>query len=297
LWIPALAAVSLFQPAELVGQQPFRTKVSIVAIYATVQDRQGGLVTDLAQSDFEVLDDGKPVELTLFRNEAVPITAVLLFDTSGSVTEQSNRLFSATSEFIGALWPSDRLRIGSFADEVSLSPLLTNDKRVLLRILNEVVWPGFTTALWQGLDSAITSLAGEQGRRVVIALTDGYYSPSNGGIPPLPGGAPRVKKRAAEDSDLMVYTIWSRQDSRDHGLSPDMVELSQLTGGGHLILPHDADLRLAMVQLANELRHQYVLGFSPARMDGKQHKLEVRLLRPGMTPRSRTSYLAVEKQP
>jgi hypothetical protein len=36
----------------------------------------------------------------------------------------------------------------------------------------------------------------------------------------------------------------------------------------------------------------YLLGFSPQRLDGKVHKLEVRVTQPGLSARARKSYLA-----
>ena len=52
------------------------------------------------------------------------------------------------------------------------------------------------------------------------------------------------------------------------------------------------ELGATFTRVAEELHSQYVLGFSPAVLDGKVHKLEVRLKKPGMEARARKSYLA-----
>src|SRR5262245_46134882 len=57
-----------------------------VAVYATVIDASGRLVPDLDKTDFTVTDDGKPVELTTFSNASQPFTAVVMMDTSASMT-------------------------------------------------------------------------------------------------------------------------------------------------------------------------------------------------------------------
>ena len=44
--------------------------------------------------------------------------------------------------------------------------------------------------------------------------------------------------------------------------------------------------------MADELHRQYAMGFSPEKLDGKTHKLEVRVKRPGMMARARRSYVA-----
>ena len=76
--------------------------------------------------------------------------------------------------------------------------------------------------------------------------------------------------------------------------SPDrnLRKLSEETGGGFFLLKRKDDLGPTFTRVAQELHSQYVLGFSPETLDGKVHKLEVRLKRPGMVPRARKSYVA-----
>jgi hypothetical protein len=52
------------------------------------------------------------------------------------------------------------------------------------------------------------------------------------------------------------------------------------------------DLGPTFTRVAQELHSQYALGFSPATLDGREHKLAVRLRQPGMTARARKSYIA-----
>jgi Ca-activated chloride channel family protein len=64
------------------------------------------------------------------------------------------------------------------------------------------------------------------------------------------------------------------------------------TGGGYFDLKKGADLNTSFTRIAQELRSQYLLGFSPAALDGKVHRLEVRVKRSGLKARSRRSYTA-----
>jgi hypothetical protein len=52
------------------------------------------------------------------------------------------------------------------------------------------------------------------------------------------------------------------------------------------------ELTSTFTRVAQELHSQYVLGFSPQNLDGKVHKLEVRVKKAGMVARARKSYLA-----
>ena len=68
--------------------------------------------------------------------------------------------------------------------------------------------------------------------------------------------------------------------------------MSEETGGGFFLLKKTAELSTTFTRVAEELHSQYILGFSPESMDGKVHKLEVRLKKAGMNARARKSYLA-----
>jgi Ca-activated chloride channel family protein len=76
--------------------------------------------------------------------------------------------------------------------------------------------------------------------------------------------------------------------------SPDrgLRKLSDETGGGFFMLKKKDELGSTFTRIAQELHSQYVMGFSPETLDGKVHKLEVRVKRPGMTARARKSYVA-----
>jgi hypothetical protein len=147
------------------------------------------------------------------------------------------------------------------------------------------VWPGGGTPLWKAIDVAMTSLAEQGGRRVVLLLTDGEDFP---GIKTLRGSLSDVTRRATDEA-FMVYAI----GMEGTGLDRDMVGLVQLSGGGHFQLKADADLPATFVRVVEELRHQYLVGFAPVALDGKVHRLDVRTTTPGVTVRTRQSYLAV----
>jgi Ca-activated chloride channel homolog len=307
LSIVAMTASGLSSQSQVQPQNPrptFRGGVRTVAVYATVQDRGGRLVPDLTRSDFEVRDNGRPVELTVFSNDQLPITVALMLDMSNSLRSEFERVRDAALHFVNLLGSMDRVRIGSFGDEVALSPHLTGDKRVLARVLDEELWPGGPTPLWSALHAAMGSLVSEPGRRVVLALTDGDDACVMR-IIPMPraiSGAPRpfesqnycstfsrVNARAARE-EFMFYAIGLPN------LSGPMRSLTVETGGGFVTLGDDVNLSQAFARVVEELRHQYLLGFSPAVLDRRTHTLEVRVRRPGLTARTRKSYIATDER-
>jgi VWFA-related protein len=199
--------------------QTFRSGVSAIPIYATVRNNDGSLVPDLTREDFEIKDNGVKRELTSFSREIVPITVTMMLDMSGSQEVGALWMRDGARAFVDAMLPVDRARIGTFGHEISISPRLTGDKQYLHRVLNEEIWPGGSTPLWESLDRAMTSLAGEPGRRVVLALTDGVdttrVSSAGGGLidrgtaVPDASGRPFRSLPRSVSSTIPWYSSWA----------------------------------------------------------------------------------------
>ena len=155
---------SKIQASQIQASPPvFRSGVQTVAIYATVNDREGRLVPDLSREAFTILDNGQSTPVTLFSNDIQPITVVMLLDMSGSMNARFLKVRDGTIGFINALLPADRVRLGSFGTEIALSPLLTGDKATLERICKEEMWPGGGTPMWNAVFAGMKSLTGEPG--------------------------------------------------------------------------------------------------------------------------------------
>jgi Ca-activated chloride channel homolog len=277
----ALAA-ALLAGDRVAGQRTvFRSSVGTVAVYPLVTDAQGRFATGLQRADFEVLDDGQPVEIAVF-SPSQPITATLLLDMSGSMEGRVLRVREAAGRFVEILDPDDRLQIGTFGSEIAISPHLTGDKTTLLRILREELWPGGATPLWLALDAAMTALQGEGGRRAIVLLTDGLDTSGT--------DEGRIVDRIGRES-FIVYGIGVDGVTLDKPL----IEAIADSGGAHATLRPNEDLTAAFARIADELRHQYAIGFNPARADGKRHKLEIRVKRPGYAVRAPKQFQAPDK--
>lgn len=283
---PAVAAQAPAPPAE---QPVFRAGSRIeVPIYATVLDGQGRLVTGLQQNDFTVLDNGRPVELTTFSNAPQPFTAVVMLDTSASMTNNLEFLKLAAEQFLIRLLPTDAAQVGAFNDKIQLSGRFTNDRDALIAALDELQF-GNPTRLNDAIDASLDALSRAEGRRVILLFSDGEDTASRIGFG-------EVLERARDD-EVMVYSIGLEseymQGTRMVRSRPsrDLRRIAEETGGGYFELKRTAELAPTFTRVAQELRAQYLLAFAPATLDGKVHRLEVRV-RPGLTVRARRSYVA-----
>jgi Ca-activated chloride channel homolog len=291
--VPLLAGPLVLARQE--PQQPiFKSNVRTVPIYATVVDPSGRLVPDLEQTDFAILDNGKPAEVSLFSNESQPFTAVVMLDTSASMTANLKLLNRAAEQFLLRLLPVDRAQVGAFNDKIQLSGTFTNNRDELIGALDDLYF-GNPTRLNDGIAAGLDALQGIDGRRVVLVFTDGEDTSSRIGF--------KTVLERARDEEVMVYSI-GLESEYFNGVrvvksrpSRDLRKISDETGGGYFELLKTAELAPTFSRVAQELRSQYLIGFAPAALDGKVHKLDVKVTRPGMTVRARRSYLAAPDKP
>jgi VWFA-related protein len=270
---------------------------------------------------------------------------VVLLDRSTSMRRNFDLVEKAAEQFVAAMLPADKARIGSFSDRIQVDPRdFTSDHDELINILRTELQFEGPTPLWNAVNVGITALLHQQGRRVVLVFTDGMDSPMN--TSSNNSSLKDVMKRA-EEENVMVYAIglagsvptfargsgggwggpggggggrrpggggfggggrggWggggrpggfgglgghrgTQTDRPDEGLP----KIAAATGGGYFELTSTDDLARTFTRVADELHHQYALGFSPATLDGKMHTLALRITQPsGLTARARKSYLA-----
>src|SRR5688572_6888942 len=290
LSVTVLLAGSLVLAQQPPPEQPvFRSAVRTVPVYATVVDASGRLVPDLEQSDFTLLDNGKPAEMILFSNESQPFTAVVMLDTSASMTANLKLLNRAAEQFVLRLLPVDKAQVGAFNDKIQLSGEFTNDRDALISALNDLYF-GNPTRLNDAIGASLDALQGIDGRRVVLVFTDGEDTSSRTSF--------KTVNERARDEEVMVYAI-GLESEYFNGMrvvrsrpARDLRRIADETGGGYFELQKTDELAPTFTRVSQELRSQYLIGFSPVALDNRVHKLEVKVNKPGMTVRARRSYLA-----
>jgi Ca-activated chloride channel homolog len=272
-------------------KQTIKVSTDNVAVYVTVTDNEKRLVPDLVLQDFEILDNLKPVNISVFENKPVPITTVVMIDTSGSITASLGFVKEGAEQFLLRLMPDDKAQVGEFSDKIKFHPgnFIDDRDRLIYLLKNELDF-GYPTRLWDAVDQSIDQLVTQDGRKVVVVFTDGDDTASKLGVG-------RVMDHARE-KDVMVYAVGLQTEyfngQQRVRSSPDrsLKKLAEDTGGGYFELKKTADLGETFTRVAQELHSQYVLGFSPETLDGKIHKLDVRVKKAGMNAQARKTYVA-----
>jgi VWFA-related protein len=229
-----------------------------------------------------------------------------MLDRSGSMRGNVRLVEQAAEAFVTNLGPGDAARIGTFADRIVIQPeAFTSDKNALLRILQSDRPVTGPTPLWNAIDEAIAALREREGRRVVLVFSDGGDSPANLS---LKNSSIMDVMRSAQQDDVMVYaiglqtTVLLGRNSRGGmgsmgsmtSIRPDpgLARIADETGGGYFELTRADDLAATFAAVADELHHQYALGFEPPRLDDRLHKLDVRVTQPKLKVRARKEYFA-----
>ena len=324
-------AILLCVPLAARQAQPpqFGAANRTVAVYATVTGARGRLVPDLTRDDFAIDDNGKRQTLTLFSNDVQPITMIMLLDRSGSMKQNFELEEHAAEAFVSQMLPGDKARVGSFAKYIQIDPEdFTSDRDTLIKILRTELQEDGPTPLWNAVDRGVDKLLIEQGRRVILVFTDGVDMPMN--FASHNKSLKDVMKRA-EEFDVMVYAIGlagqngmpdpgGRPADRGRGGAnpspfgglgrrglggtttagqmqmekPDegLPKIAAATGGGYFELTSPRELAATFAKVADELHHQYALGFTPEKLDGKMHDLTVHVSKPEFIARARKRYLA-----
>lgn len=284
------AGIAVLGLTVAAAQEPtFRSGSRVVPSFVTVVDSSNRLVTDLTKDDFEILDNGRPQEITTFDNEVRPFTVVVMLDTSVSMTDRLDDLNNGAEQFLLRLLPHDKGMVGAFNDKVEFASGFTSDRNSLVSSLKRLDF-GNQTRLYDGVHASLDELENVEGRKVILLFTDGADFGSK-----LSSGKALDRAR---DAEVMIYGIGLETEFFNGQMvvrsKPDSIlnRFATETGGGYFDLKKDADLNSSFTRIAHELRSQYLLAFSPAALDGKVHRLEVRVKRPGLKARSRRSYTA-----
>lgn len=295
--LASLVAAVAASVIALDGQQDkgrLRSSVEVTVVTATVRDDTGRLAPDLPREAFEIYEDGVKVPISQFTNERVPLGLGLLMDTSDSMFGRRIKDAQAAVErfLLELLAPTDAFFVLAFNHEPHLlfgwktAPDGVHEALGRLR-------PGGSTAIYDALYAALPFISNRPRERAAIVLiTDGDDTASDLTLHDLRPSLIRT--------DAFVYAIAiDTPEPQPMARRVNPASLNEITGqsGGRTeIVRSTEDLGPATANIAEELNHQYVLGYSsPTPGDGQYHSIRVRVNRDGYKVRARAGYVAARR--
>jgi Ca-activated chloride channel homolog len=251
LWAAGAAGTDLGVTSVLAQEQAqFSTGVQLVEVYATVTDQRGGLVTGLRASDFEVYENDEKQTISTFTAGEFPATVVLGVDRSLSMAGEPLRLAKLASQgFLRQLKPDDRSMVVAISNQADVIAQLSTDRAAQSDAI-AALDPWSTTALHDSIIGTLDRLDGEPGRQALVVFSDGAdrYSHST---------AAEVVDRARR-SHALVYLITIGKKRL-----PLAAELAAVTGGRSFLIKNAKQLDATLTTIAQEIRYQYLLGYTP----------------------------------
>jgi Ca-activated chloride channel family protein len=277
-----LAAMVLLFVLSAVAQDSettFKVDVKLVNVFVTVTDSQGAPVGGLQKENFQLKEDGKEQKIAIFRRESeLPLSIVLAVDTSLSTKKDLPLELASARKFAHAiLRPQDGMALYTFSEEVhELVPFTADLRRIdsgIDRIRN-----GSATALYDAVYLGSQALAKRDGRKVMVAITDGGDTMSQVDY--------KEALRAAQESEAIIYSIIivpiEASAGRDTGGEHALIQISSDTGGKYYYATSLPQLDEAFRKISDELRTQYLLAYYPSQRltDSEFRRIQVNLANP-----------------
>jgi VWFA-related protein len=309
------AAASILLPCLIAdGQAPkdekaatFRLDVRVVQVDAQVVDKKTRhAATSLKQDDFQVLEDNVPQKISLFSQDTMPLSVVLLFDLTDSVRPVLKSLAEGALEALQHLKPEDEVTVMVYAASAQVLQEATTDRALAVAAIEKAsrMESGEAAFFNEGIFQSAEQLAkgkNASSRRVIIWLTDDVPNvPSEDSVPlryrkSLNGAMPHTQAEAVQHllrTNTVVCSLLKQSDlsvSEESGLMskpaermlhpPGEVYKYASVTGGQVIEFKKKELKEKLALLIDDLRMRYTLGYHPSaqKPKGKYCAIKVKL--------------------
>ncbi len=285
LALPVLPAQAQDEPAV------FRSDARLVVLHATVVDQQGGLVTNLPQTAFRVLENGADQQIKVFRREDAPVSIGLVIDDSGSMINRRDKVAAAGLGFVRASHPENEVFVLHFNEKNYLDTDFTNDTAKLEHGLTTFDSRG-TTSMRDAVRLAITHLErrGREDKKVLLIVSDGEDNSSE--------TSQEYLLKMTGQAGIIIYPIGLLHETDDEKAQKgrrDLEALARATGGQAYFLNSTQEIDRTVREIARYIRNQYTIAYTPANeaLDGTYRKLDL-VVTAGqpVTVRTRAGYWA-----
>jgi VWFA-related protein len=278
------------EPANDAGTFVFRKQVQEVILHATVVDSDRRLVTNLKKENFTVLEDGKPQQITAFRQEDVPVSLGIVVDNSGSMRERRNKVNQAVLNLVRSGNPEDEVFVVNFGEDYYLDQDFTSNVGLLRAALQQNPMKG-KTALYDAIVASANHLkgSGRLDKKVLLVITDGQ---DNASQETLREAAARLQQQ----NGPILYAIGLVGDEDRHPGRDPLAALAESTGGVAFFPQTLDDVAGISTAIARDIRSQFIIGYKSGNpQQGGYRNIQVNAVASGLsklTVRTRSGYIS-----
>jgi Ca-activated chloride channel homolog len=290
------AAVALSLCAQE-ADHTFRADTRLVVLHASVAEKSGKLLTGLKKEAFKVYENGVEQQVKEFKREDVPVSLAVVVDNSGSMRDKRKKVESAALAMVKASNPRDEITVVNFNDEAFQDTTFTNDPKKLEEALTRLDSRG-GTAMRDAISGTIDYVRskGKHMKKVMIIITDGADTASSANM--------TLEKLVAKahQSEVLLYFvgILNEEEKREAKKAQRAIEQLAAASGGSAVFPKElAEVEKAALDIAHEIRNQYIITYTPANqlLDGSFRTIRIAVNAPGRpVARTRSGYYATPDQ-
>jgi VWFA-related protein len=271
-------------------------EVPVVTLDVVATNSNGDIITGLKKENFRVLEDGVPQPITNFSTGDAPITIVILLEFSNV----ANGWFAYQAKYwVDALFPNlnqkDWVALVTFDMKTHMEVDFTQNKDEVRGAVYHLMFPGFSESnVFDALLDTVDRLKDVKGKKSVLVLASGIDTFSKHTLDQT--------LKQLRQTDVTIFAVGVAKTLENHlevnrrlGGSREMTFLqaqnqlktvAQLTGGMAWFPQFDGEIPSDMRAVAEFLRHQYSITYSPTNhaADGKYRKVKVELVAPDGSP-------------
>jgi Ca-activated chloride channel family protein len=275
----------------------FRAVSNLVLVPVTVLDRKGATVNGLPSGLFSIFEDKLPQPIAAFSQQDAPVSIGVILDLSGSMKDSLGQAKSVLRVFFAAANSEDDAFLYSVSNLPRKFTSFTTNHETILGLVADAPAIG-STALIDAIYAGLNEIhSGTHARKALLVVSDGMDNHSRYSKAELMA---RAEESNAQIYGVSIYNppvnkkpIELQEERRGLQLLED---LALRTGGLHVVIRNDKDVRQAAATIGQALRNQYLIGYVPHNPspDGKWHSIRVKLNLPGAIVATRPGYRSEE---
>ena len=285
------------------GGYTISVDVNLVILYASVRDKAGRRIKELVKENFKVYEDNVEQKTAVFSSSDIPVTLGIVIDDSGSMRDKRPAVAAAALAFVQTSNPQDQVFVVNFNDVFYLDTPGDFARNIedLKAALDKIDSRGGTALYDAGRASLDHLKLGSHDKKVLLVISDGEDNAS------------RISYdeffRIAQESDAVIYTIgllgveegsnlFKLKGRGNRRAAKVLRKISQATGGAAYFPKSLDEVKSICVQVAEDIRNQYTIGYYPAntKKDGSFRQIRVEARKEGrggrLVVRARTGYYA-----
>jgi Ca-activated chloride channel family protein len=277
------------------GSPTFRSDAITVTVDTAVMDNKGHFIPGIPKTDFRVLEDGVPQQISGFSLGEAPMTIAMVIEFSARFQQFYSwpwfQTLSAAYGFLQTLKPEDYVAVIAYDLRTEILTDFTTDRQQVGEAMQRLRIPGFSESnLYDAVVDTAQRMQDIEGRKAIVLISSGLDTFSKLTFDKA--------RRALQDAGVPIYAVGLMQTQReladasgqmDSSMRLDFLQadnqmrtFASETGGMSFFPRFDGEMPNIFQTISQALRTNYVLSYNPSNQarDGKVRHIKVELIDP-----------------